>query len=563
MLRLGFALVFLWSAGCTRTRDGSESQAPHPDLKAIVENPRPPGFVDPDGEGLRIWKAERRFYEARGFRLAWISGERPRREAADLLDAIARAGRDGLDPADYDLEGVSTLRASGSRNPFRRRSLDARSALDADLRLTYVFMKLASHLSSGRIEPEGLDPHWHVAPRAVDLPAILHDALESGSVAESLDRLPPAHPEYRALRDALERYRAIQRDGGWPQLPPDFEATRGDRDPAIQTLRRRLAATGDLAGAPPAASQDPHASIYDELVAAAVARVESRHGLRPDGVLDRAAVAAMNVPVERRIEQITLNLERWRWLPERFGDRHLIVNIPTFELVGLDEAEPTIRMRVIVGTRENPTPVFVDRMTHIVFSPHWNVPASIARDETLPAVLEDPAYLDRNQLEVVDGTEVIDPATIDWSLVEPDDFQYRFRQKPGARNALGLVKFMFPNQFSVYLHDTPTDRLFGRAGRDYSHGCVRVEKPAELAAWVLRDQPEWTPDHIAGAMQAGTERTVRLVRPIPVFLLYHTAWIGTDGMTNFRDDLYGHDRRQAALLEAHRSAAPRAARVAG
>jgi murein L,D-transpeptidase YcbB/YkuD len=271
------------------------------------------------------------------------------------------------------------------------------------------------------------------------------------------------------------------------------------------------------------------------------------------------AIAARDASAADRVAQIELNLERWRWLPEEFGDRYILVNVPTFQLQAIEQGKVTLAMRVVAGKAdETPTPIFSDEMTEVVFSPYWYVPTSILRKETIPAILRDPGYLDRNELEVVQSGQVVPASSVDWS--DPD-LRVQVRQRPGAKNSLGLVKFVFPNKFDVYLHDTPAHSLFSHAERDFSHGCVRVEKPVELAQWVLRDQPEWTPQKIEAAMHAGREQHVALKRRIPVYIVYATAWVDEAGRLIFADDIYGHDARQRALLGLDRPRSIRAAQA--
>ncbi len=266
------------------------------------------------------------------------------------------------------------------------------------------------------------------------------------------------------------------------------------------------------------------------------------HGDRP--------LAGDVVPASWRLREIALNLDRWRWMPRDLGNRHILVNIPGYELQVIDGDRPVLAMRVIVGRSDAPTPVFSDRMTSIVFSPYWNIPDSILQKETLPRLASDPEYLLRNQIEVVRGTggseQVVDPSTVDWS--QPEETRgLRFRQLPGDENALGLVKFIFPNHFAVYLHDTPGDALFNRSARALSHGCIRVEKPVALADYVLHDQHRWTPEAIDAAMHSGQEQAVRLREPLPVHIGYWTAWVQPDGLVRFTQDPYSvdarHDRR--------------------
>jgi murein L,D-transpeptidase YcbB/YkuD len=276
-----------------------------------------------------------------------------------------------------------------------------------------------------------------------------------------------------------------------------------------------------------------------------VRRFQRRHGLTDDGVVGARLVAELNVPVAARIRQIELNMERWRWLPRDLGDPHILVNIPEMRLDVREHGTVPVSMRVVVGKEDTPTPIFNHQMTYLVFAPYWNVPDDIAQKETLPAVMKDPTFLERSNMEVVDKAgQTVDPASID--LDQPQ--KYRFRQRPGTSNSLGLVKFMFPNQYNVYLHDTPADSLFARASRSLSHGCVRLEHPEKLAEYVLRDQPEWTPDRISEAMHSGAEQIVKLKTPLPVYLGYWTARVAADGVVQFRKDVYGIDDRQATTL---------------
>jgi murein L,D-transpeptidase YcbB/YkuD len=275
-----------------------------------------------------------------------------------------------------------------------------------------------------------------------------------------------------------------------------------------------------------------------------VKRFEERHRVEPDGTVDAATVSALNVPVEDRIRTIELNLERWRWLPDPMPGRYFLVNVPDFRLDAIENGKAVLSMRVVVGEPDNKTPIFADQMTHVVFSPYWNVPAGIAKDETIPRAATDPGFLARNNMEVVTASgAVVDPHSVDWS--NPSGL--RIRQRPGSGNALGGVKFIFPNNFDVYLHDTNATKLFDRIERGLSHGCVRVEEPHKLAQYVLRDQPEWTAEAIDAAMKSGQEKHVKVTNPIPVYIVYMTAWVH-DGGVRFLKDLYGHDTGQGAKL---------------
>jgi murein L,D-transpeptidase YcbB/YkuD len=529
------ALLVAAAFGCGRGDKASEQTVQA--LRQQLQAKSPPAHVGSGRQGERVWKAARRFYERRAYQPAWMGGGRPRPQAAELLEAVEAARAHGLDPADYDPAALGAP-SEKSGNPFKRASLTPEQVAEAELRHTSAFLRLAAHLLTGRVSPEAVDPHWFGQQRKVELSDVLDRALEGG-VKDTLQGLAPRHEPYALLQQTLQRYREIEARGGWPTDVPALRLRPGARHPGVATLRRRLAATGELSEG--AAAGD----AVDPALVEAVKRFERRHGLDPDGSLDPAAVRALNVPVDRRIRQIELNLERWRWLPESFGERHIVVNVPTFTLVAVENGKPALTMRVVAGEQENPTPIFSDQMTTVVFSPYWNIPDTIARKETIPAVLRDPDYLRKNDLELVRGSEVVHPGSVDWTDDDPD---FRIRQRPGARNSLGQVKFMFPNQFDVYLHDTPADRLFNEPQRSFSHGCVRVERPRALAQWVLAGQEEWTAEKIDAAMRSGQERHVAIERKVPVYIVYQTAWVDGDGTVQFANDLYGHDARQLQLI---------------
>jgi murein L,D-transpeptidase YcbB/YkuD len=281
--------------------------------------------------------------------------------------------------------------------------------------------------------------------------------------------------------------------------------------------------------------------------------------LETTGKLDAKTAAAMNVPVEDRIAQIEINMDRMRWIADRFEPQHVRVNIPAFHLSVHESDQIPLEMKVIVGSAENRTPVLDSQIEYLVFSPYWNIPLSIATKELLPKIRKDPNFLQKEQMEVVrvsgNSVKTVDPSNINWSAIS-DGSQYQLRQRPGASNALGLVKFIFPNRYSVYLHDTPGDNLFDRLTRTLSHGCVRIEKPTEFAAYLLKGQPDWTAERIEQAMHAAREKHVKLKIPVPVHLLYWTAWADADGTVHFRDDVYRYDQVQRGLSAPIRAGLP-------
>ena len=543
--RLMLAAAVVFPVACSRGPRQGGSEGTSQVLRARLAPTRPPAYASGDVKAAETWRSVRRLYETTGYQPVWLAKGRARPEIAVLRDAIQRAAADGLDPAQYDLGSADTLQASPGRGLFKKGG-DPEPLLEADVRLSYTFLKFAAHLERGRVPPGQVDAHWFGSQRDEDLVEALKVSLDSGKLGESLERLKSQHPQYAALKKVLARYREVAANGGWSKLPAGLTLRPGRPDPQVAALRAHLVATGDLDPSVLVPTAAPAAPIFDGATQEALKRFERRHGLAADGRLDREVLAALNIPVEERIRQIELSLERWRWLPETLGDRYVLVNIPTYHLTAVDHGQVSLQMRVVTGKPDSPTPIFSDEMTTVVFSPYWNVPPDIARSETMPAVMRDPGYLGRNNLEVVRAGRVLDPWGVDWS--RPGHVQ--FRQRPGAHNALGGVKFMFPNQFDVYLHDTPADALFARVERDYSHGCVRVEKPVELAQWVLQDRSEWTPEKIQAAMSSGREQHVALQRHIPVYIVYETVWVADDGTVEFREDVYGHDARQERVLPA-------------
>ncbi len=492
------------------------------------------------------------FYVDRTYRPAWSDNDGPLPEADSLLAAIRDAEYDGLNPEDYHLEIIEEVLAAINDRRRRNQPLNHLRLVDLDLLLTDAYLILGSHLLGGRIDPISLDPDWHPSRREVNLGTVLLEALEQQPIKKSLHRLLPDHPDYFRLRGALARYRNILNNGGWPLVPEGPTMRIGDAGERIAALRERLILAGD------------HDEItgtdeltFDEALEAAVIRFQRRHGLEPDGLVGRETLAQLNTSVEQRLQQVMINMERWRWLPGNLGDRYILVNIANFELDVIENGEPVMNMRVIVGRHYRRTPVFTGQMTYLVFSPFWNIPPGITANDVLPQVRRDIGYLAKNNIRVFRGWGAdaveIDPAAVDWSQITARNNPYRFRQDPGPNNSLGRVKFMFPNRFNVYLHDTPARELFTRVQRDFSSGCIRVEKPVELTEYLLAGRPEWTRQAITAAMQRPVERTVTLPNPIPVHILYWTAWAKEDGTIHFRRDIYNRDQR---LYEALHTPSP-------
>ena len=486
------------------------------------------------------------FYEKRAYRVAWSGNRGPLPQAYALRRAIEASYAEGLRPADYHLELIDAALERLPEDVERLRSTVPNLIVDIDLLLTDAFLVLASHLLNGHVSPETIDPEWFIESSEADLVEVLHDALATGRIEDALDDLRATPHCAMRLKEALARYRALADEGGWPVIPAGPKMERGDSGSRIQMVRQRLAVVGyGLYGS----AGDPEQ--FDERLDQAVREFQRRHGLEVDGIVGRDTIAELNVTAAERARQIMVNMERWRWLAGDLGERYLIVNIANFEIRIFEAGEQIMSMRAIVGRNYRRTPVFSDMMTYLVINPFWNVPNSIAVKDKLPLLKENPGYLAENNIKVFNDwgpdAKEIDGDTIAWENFSEKTFPFRLRQDPGPANALGRFKFMFPNKFNVYLHDTPAKALFDRTVRTFSSGCIRIEQPLELAEYLLRADPRWSRPAILAAVDRNVEQTVRLPEPIRVYILYCTAWVDDDGSVQFRRDIY---ERDAAVAEA-------------
>ena len=505
--------------------------------------------VEAAGDPLLAREALQALYTARGFSPAWGDDE----QVVALLDALVSAREHGLRAEDYHSPTIRQLVAQLAAGEGSEDELGGLLA-DLDLVLSDAFLLLGAHVVSGRVDPESFDPEWVAVRREVDLVVALERALSSG-VAAVLRELEPDFPEYRRLVDALARYRRLDAAGGWTPVGAGEalsfeERSEGER---VAALRRRLVVTGDLEP-DEAAGADAPSARFDERLDDAVRAFQRRHGLEPDGKVGRRTLEELDVPVAERVGQIERNLERWRWLPQSLGERHVRVNVPDYRLEEWRAGRAVLAMRVIVGRAYRRTPVFSGEISYLVLNPSWDVPPRLAVQDKLPLIREDVGYLERLGFDVLQGwgteEEVVDPATIDWGALGPGAFPYRLRQRPSPQNALGRVKFMFPNRFNVYLHDTPERGLFARPERELSSGCIRLERPLDLALSLLDGLEDWSAERLDRVLASGRSQTVVLPQRVPVHLLYLTAWASEDGSVHFRRDLYGRDARLAAALAA-------------
>lgn len=519
-------------------------------LQSLVRTNEDPARIASVGAWLHSPATLTRFYQQRAFQPTWVSITGPLPIVHTLMHTIRGAERHGLNPAMYHLLALEALLSEVRREPTSLTASAIHSLGDLELLLSDAFFLYGSHVVSGRVSPEKMGEVWFANhPESdIDLAQLLQDALETDQLETVLENLHPSHSGYKGLLRARAWYQQIAEQGGWPQIPQGSTLQEGDRDPRVLTLRNRLLITSDL----------PHEmwredELFDQPLTQALLGFQRRHGLEVDGIVGASTLAALNVPVEARLRQIDLSLEHWRWLPGNVGERAILVNIPAFGLEVVEQGKPVLTMRVVVGRPTRRTPLLSADITYLVLNPHWYVPPNIAIQDKLPLMRKDPGYAARQRFKIFRSgggdTTPIDPSAINWSTVSARSFPYRLRQDPGPGNALGRVKFMFPNPFHVYLHDTPSRDLFAKAERAFSSGCIRLEKPLELAEYLLSGGPAWSREKMLAVLDTKREQTVRLPVPIPVHLFYSTAWLNAEGVVEFRKDIYERDQALERLLQ--------------
>jgi L,D-transpeptidase YcbB len=514
------------------------------DIQNLVTSGNLEGMRWPNFSDYRSWL--QKFYQPAGYAPAWVQGAQPVPQALSLIEVFRDSWRKGLNPEDYDASRwearIHELQASPNGPAVAR----------FDVALTVCTMRYVSDLHIGRINPQHFKFGLNAEQKKYDLAPFLRSRIMTTSnLTAVLDEVEPSFGGYRRTEQALVRYIELARTDDGEKLPDVTKPIDpGQSYAGVPRLARFLRLVGDL---PANATLPGDTQTYSGPLVDAVKRCQRRHGLDDDGRLGPGTIKQLNVPLQDRVKQLQLTLERWRWLPSEFSAPPIIVNIPDFQLRTLDENNNvTMMMRVVVGkAMRTQTPVFSRDMTYVVLRPYWNVPPSILRSEIIPGIARDRGYLARKRYEVAtyDGKVVTDGDVSDEVLAQLRAGKLMVRQRPGPSNALGLVKMMFPNEYNVYLHSTPSQELFSRTRRDFSHGCIRVEKPAELAAWTLRNNPGWTLERVRQGMLSGKDDvTVSLVKKVPVFIVYGTALAYENGEVHFSEDIYGHDAELAAAL---------------
>jgi murein L,D-transpeptidase YcbB/YkuD len=474
-----------------------------------------------------------RFYADRGFQPAW-----PLQRWPEIRAVLQSSSTDGLFPDDYHVDALQQAGDDGSLS-----DMPAARQAALDLLLSSGLIRLVYHLEFGKVDPTSLNADWR-PQRVIDDQApldVMKALAASPDIAATVDEHRPRHVFYRQMRQALAKYTAILQAGGWKPVDDGPALRPGDSAARVRQLRDRLAASGDLTAS--GASEE-----FDAELEAAVRRFQKHHGLTGDGIVGADTLKALNTPVEARVAQIRVNLERARWVLHELDSRYVVVDIAGFEVVDVQEDGTVWRTRAQVGRPYRSTPVFRSKIDHLVLNPTWTVPPTILRDDMLPARRKDPEYFKVRNIRVLDNSmNIIDESKVDWSRYPGQPFPYILRQDPGAENALGRIKFMFPNAHAVYLHDTPSRGLFEREQRAFSSGCIRIEAPYRLAESLLADPVNWSQAQIVAAVDSRQTQTVRLKNPVPVLLMYWTADTNQDGNIRFKPDIYQRDQ---AVLEA-------------
>ena len=530
-VRLFLVILFIGAAQFPQAAK-AQSDAVAGELQYIIQDGvATPGADDDDERLIQVFT----YYEDRGFKPLFVRDDGPKAKGKVLLEHLRNAAEDGLDPGSYRIAEIEKRLADPS----------PASLAEAEILFARAMIDYGRDLTAGRVEPRKVNKALFVYPQGPGPLTLLEGAEQADDLGPYIATLAPQTPNYARLRDALAAYRAIATMGGWPKLPLGETLKPGMDDARVATLRTLLERVGDLA---PGA----HAgNVYDGAIVEAVKRFQYRHGLAEDGAIGPSTLAELNVPVEDRVAQIELNMERRRWMNDDLGPRYIFVNLADQYLKVVEDDKTIHTALLVVGKPFHSTPVFSEQMTYLELNPFWNVPPSIATNEYLPKLIRNPGVLEPENIRVLAGNSEVSPWSVDWASIS-GRFPYLLRQDPGPKNALGRIKFMFPNPFNVYIHDTPSKSLFAKASRIFSHGCMRVQHPEQLAEVLLRDQG-WSMTKLEQTIATGERRIVKLQRPIPVYVTYLTAFANKDGGVHFRKDVYGRDKTLAAALQRARS----------
>ncbi len=525
-------------------------------------------------KNIKAYKTLPKLYEERNYVPLWIENGGPSSQAYEMIEIIRNSDNEALDPDYYNISEIESILKRIEQDRYSGDSYEALDLAELELLLSNSFLTYTHDLHYGRVRAEQINLELLSGERPVNLSKLLVTAVETDQVQETLEGLLPKYPMYAMLRISLKEYREIAAKGGWQPVAYGNKFKKGARGQRVLALSKRLKVTGELD------SSIPGSEVFDDSLDQAVRKYQQRNGLYVDGVVGISTIEALNVPVEERISQIELTMERWRLLPQYLGNRYILVNIANYHLYGIENNNDTINMRIVVGKPQWNTPMFSEEMTHLIINPYWNIPPSIFKDDIAPKIMEDSEYMSKQNMDAmglkapekivveeaevvevvenVEATEVTDGDNTGEQELSEVEIQnkkaqeeyiskvlsgkYRLRQNPGPGNPLGRIKFLFPNKHSVYLHDTPNRGFFKKAQRNFSHGCIRVEKPLELAEFVLSSNPSWTQNTIQSSINKMKTKTVHLDESITVYILYFTTWVDNEGTVNFHKDIYGLDK---------------------
>jgi len=537
---LCLSLILLNSIAAAQAAEGLREQLRHR-LEALY---LPEDLSTVDQELFAVTPLQS-LYERRGWQPIWFDDRgRPSALQEELLTALNVAHEHGLAPEHYHRSRIIELMEAQA---------DPAVQVELELLASDALLTLGHHLANGRVDPITIDPGWLIERES---PSLRKHLVELGGdqsigLRSILESLVPDYPAYRTLQQRLALQRQIADQERWDVIASGPLIRPGGRDERVAQVRARLIKLHDLESID-GAELEGSSDVYDAALERGVKHFQSRHGLKADGVIGPRTLTALNVSPQERIEQLRANLERWRWLPRSLGEEYILVNIAGFDMQVVSQGKTVMEQRVVVGKPYRRTPVFTGRMSYLVLNPSWEVPNKLAVQDQLPKIRSNVNYLEEMGFSVFQGwgaNEVrIDPAEVEWTVLSPRNFPYRLRQSPGPKNALGQVKFMFPNRHNVYLHDTPARGLFAEDDRALSSGCIRVEDPQGLTRWLLSERANlMSPERIARTLDGGQETTVRLDRPLPVHMLYWTAWVDNQGLIQYRGDVYQRDQ---ALIDA-------------
>jgi len=502
-------------------------------------------FKDPYRRQM-LHKDLQKFYEGRGYQFAWSSNDGTTTSWDHLDQFTKKVYQHGLSYDDYQIEQIKELRqqafADGNVN-------DILQLLAFELKTSANALLLASHLSAGRISPDKIDTAWFLNAKPINFAHFLDSAIQHRKLKEAYQQLIPKQEDYKKLQHFLVRYLKIRDEVDWNSIPQNQALSLGDTSKYIPEIKQKLAILGDL----DSSSVKFKGKVFNQKLVNAINKYQERHDLASSGKIDSETIQSLNITLTERAQKISLNMERFRWIND-FGDHYLKVNIPEFKMKIYEDKEQVMNMKVVVGEEYNATPIFSDQMEYIVFNPRWTVPYSIATKEMLPKIKKNRAYLKENNYLLLDGwgddAIEVNPDSVDWSEIDKDNFPFVIEQKSGSFNALGKVKFMLPNDYSIYLHDTPADYLFQNEFRGFSHGCIRLNRPFDLVDYLLQNKPGWNEQRLQDYLKKENPIQVSLPKQLPVHIFYQTVWVDEKGVLNFAPDIYGHDQAQLnALLE--------------